>query len=326
MVYNGGMGIDELRERLERLNRGPLGDAVRPASELLQGREQDAPRQRGAEAEAGGGGRRDWRLETLCPGREVRTDHGVCYVVERRLSEAGDAGARIVRQFRSAYAADVATGRSAPGRGATGRSATGRGAGAAGGASGGAGEAVHEELMAAVSAGEERLLFVDLETCGFAGTPVFLIGVMYVSDGELCVKQLLARSYAEEPAILGRFGALLSDRPHLVTFNGKSFDWPFLVDRAAVSRVTLCDTTGHCDLLHIARRRYKDSLPDCRLQTLEQYLCGRRRSNDIPGSQIPAAYHAFVRSGDAREVGAILYHNFLDLVTLAEIHAVLLGK
>ena len=35
------------------------------------------------------------------------------------------------------------------------------------------------------------------------------------------------------------------------------------------------------------------------MQTLEQAICGRRRRGDIPGRDIPLAYHDFVRSGDA---------------------------
>jgi uncharacterized protein YprB with RNaseH-like and TPR domain len=60
-------------------------------------------------------------------------------------------------------------------------------------------------------------------------------------------------------------------------------------------------------------------LPDCRLQTLEVFLCNRRRTGDVPGSEIPAAYHRFVSTGDARLLRDILHHNFLDLFTMAEL-------
>ena len=131
----------------------------------------------------------------------------------------------------------------------------------------------------------------------------------------------MARSYSEEASILDRFARLLARRPHLVTFNGKSFDWPFLLDRASISRVPIGQPLGHCDLLHAARRRYGKVLPDCRLQTLERTVCGRRRGGDIPGAEIPAAYHAYVASGDAHEMREILQHNFLDLATLADVFA-----
>ena len=58
---------------------------------------------------------------------------------------------------------------------------------------------------------------------------------------------------------------------------------------------------------------------DDKLQTLEHRVCGRRRSGDIPGAEIPAAYHAFVRTGNAAEMSLIIKHNRLDLLTLAEL-------
>jgi hypothetical protein len=51
-------------------------------------------------------------------------------------------------------------------------------------------------------------------------------------------------------------------------------------------------------------------------------LCNRHRRDDLGGALVPAAYHEFVRSGDARPVGAILH----DLVTLVQVTLRLLGS
>ena len=76
---------------------------------------------------------------------------------------------------------------------------------------------------------------------------------------------------------------------------------------------------AHFDLLHEARRIWKKRLPDCKLQTLEQYICKRIRYGDIPGDRIADAYHAYVRTGNARQVATILKHNMLDLITLGDL-------
>jgi uncharacterized protein YprB with RNaseH-like and TPR domain len=104
-----------------------------------------------------------------------------------------------------------------------------------------------------------------------------------------------------------------------VTYNGKSFDLPFLTARATVTGARMPPLRDHLDLIYAARRRYRDTYPDCRLQTLEHRLCGRLRTDDVPGSQIPQAYHEFVRTGDARVMARVLKHNLLDLATLAEL-------
>jgi hypothetical protein len=75
----------------------------------------------------------------------------------------------------------------------------------------------------------------------------------------------------------------------------------------------------HVDLLHHSRRRWRRQLPDCRLQTLERHICGRGRTGDIAGAQIPAAYQEFVRTGFDRDMDAILLHNAIDLVTLLDL-------
>ena len=54
---------------------------------------------------------------------------------------------------------------------------------------------------------------------------------------------------------------------------------------------------------------------------MESHICGRARHGDIPGAEIPEAYHAFVRTGDAAMIVEILRHNMLDLVTMADIMA-----
>jgi len=170
-------------------------------------------------------------------------------------------------------------------------------------------------------------LFMDIETCGLAGAPVFLVGVMSYRSDELVFEQFLARHYGEEPAILAAFADRMAEAATLLTFNGKSFDMTMLRDRAVFHRIDLGPEPPHCDLLHESRRRWRSSLPNCKLQTLEQYLCKRRRVGDIPGSAIPDAYHSFVADGDATQIKAILHHNLLDLLTMSQLLcAVLTGE
>src|SRR5262249_21744081 len=132
----------------------------------------------------------------------------------------------------------------------------------------------------------------------------------------------------EEQAILETLWQTVTGHDVLVTFNGKSFDWPMVLDRSVRHRLAGKDGAAgllHVDLLHHARRRWRRQLPDCRLQTLEQLVCRRHRSDDIPGQRIPAAYAEFVRTGFEREMDSILRHNALDLVTLFDLTLRLAG-
>lgn len=166
----------------------------------------------------------------------------------------------------------------------------------------------------------EDLIFLDLETTGLESTPLFLIGTMSWEDDGLVVRQFFARHYGEERAAISLFLDSAADKKLLVSFNGKTYDWPYLRMRAMATGVPFDIALPHLDLLHEARRAWKDVLPDCKLQTLESHICGRPvRDGDIPGSEIPDAYHEYVRTGNAAQMLTVLEHNFLDLVTLADL-------
>ncbi len=181
-----------------------------------------------------------------------------------------------------------------------------------------------EDLQELCRRWPQDVLFVDLETCGFAGSPVFLIGAVWLGPQPQGV-QWLARHWAEEPAVLYQFWKHLRRRPVLVSFNGKSFDWPMLVQRTVYYQPQSWDRVGrelrlHCDLLHHARRLWGRQLPNCRLKTLERYVCGyHRAADDIPGWAIPGAYQEFVQTGRTDQLQRIVYHNQMDLLTLVEL-------
>lgn len=163
------------------------------------------------------------------------------------------------------------------------------------------------------------IVFMDIESTGLNNSPLFLIGVMLWQDGGFKVKQFFARNYAEEAGVITRFIEECYPRQLLVTFNGKSYDMPFIRARAAANGLPFDLAPPHFDLLHESRRVWKNTLPDCKLQTLERHICKRNRHGDIPGSEIPDAYHAYVRTNDAWQMVEALKHNMLDLVTLADI-------
>jgi hypothetical protein len=74
-------------------------------------------------------------------------------------------------------------------------------------------------------------------------------------------------------------------------------------------------------MLHSARRLWREDGSECRLNALEQVLCGHLREGDVPGFEIPSRYFHFVRTGDARRLEAVMEHNRLDLISLAVLAA-----
>jgi len=180
---------------------------------------------------------------------------------------------------------------------------------------------VDEKLADIAGLPPERILFLDIETAGFHGTALFLVGLLLFEGGRFKITQLFARDYAEEVSVLEELREYYTRSDVVVTFNGRAFDLPFIADRAIVHRVELERPEFDVDLLHAARRIWRGVLPNCRLGTLEEFVCGRRRTGDLPSHLIPQAYHDFVQTGDARLMVEVVRHNAYDLVTMAHLLA-----
>ncbi len=170
----------------------------------------------------------------------------------------------------------------------------------------------------------DDICYLDIETTGFRGSPLFLIGLMYTKDRNLVVEQLFARDYTEEAAVLGFTADVLRSFRVLVTFNGISFDVPMIMERMAYSGMTGSMPEFHVDLLHLSRKLLGRKTPNHKLQTLEAFLLNKRRIGDVPGSEIPLLYHEYVRTGDAADMAGIIHHNRQDLVTMLQLVAIYL--
>ncbi len=183
-----------------------------------------------------------------------------------------------------------------------------------------------EGLETLQEAHPEDICYLDLETTGLGMAPLFLVGLMYSSGEDLIVDQLFARDYTEERAVLVHTAETLKRFRLLVTFNGVRFDVPFLEERMTYAGLDPVQIPVHVDLLPVARRVLKKRTPNHKLQTLERYLCNRKRIGDVPGSEIPGVYHEYVRTKDAGGIAGVFHHNRLDLLTMLQLVTVFLSR
>jgi uncharacterized protein YprB with RNaseH-like and TPR domain len=168
------------------------------------------------------------------------------------------------------------------------------------------------------------LLCLDTETTGLgsaAGTVAFMIGVGWWQGQRMRLVQLLLPDLSEEGAVLDTLAATMPAGAWLVTYNGRTFDWPLLETRYRMGRRVPPSFDAHLDLLPLVRRMFRYRLPDARLGTVERHLLRRHRLPDIPSWEIPAVYHSFLRGGPAGPIRIVARHNAEDVITLGRILA-----
>jgi len=181
--------------------------------------------------------------------------------------------------------------------------------------------AAHERL-----ADPAEWLFLDTETSGLAGgtgTYAFLVGLAWWEAGGLQVEQIFMRDYGEEHSLLLELSRRLAERRLLVTFNGKSFDWPLLETRYRMTRALAPrPPAAHLDLLHPARQLWRMRLGSVRLTELERQVLGPvrlgwDRRDDVDAAFIPQIYFDYLRGAPPGQMLSVFRHNQMDLRGLA---------
>ena len=187
---------------------------------------------------------------------------------------------------------------------------------------------LNAESLSALALSETLLdtthpFFFDTETTGLmggTGTLAFLLGTAHaLDDGRFVVSQLHLPSPAHERPMLEWLADRLTRATVLLSFNGKSFDWPLLRARFVMNRLPPPPELPHVDLLHCARRVFRHHLDELTLGSLERRVLDVHRRGDIEGAQIPPAWFDFLRTGRVATLGRVLSHNERDVRSMVDL-------
>jgi len=283
-------------------------------------------------------------LEEVLPGEEMRTDRGVCYrLVSRdggrlRTVDPAEAGRRILSDLKLLYGVGEVTEKALkrqgigtiadladhPRFGGQARSILKM---VEDGDSDGLVEWIgrwfqKSHPLALFSSGfhrKEEFILIDIETLGMFQRPIILLGLARVHGHEILVEQYLLRRIDEEPAALAGLLTHLSGRRAFVTYNGRTFDIPYICERLAYYGIRANLEGPHFDVLHFSRRAWRDCVPDCKLTTLERCFLGIEREDDVPSALVPEFYESYMRTGNPGPLVPIVEHNRRDLLTLASL-------
>lgn len=169
-----------------------------------------------------------------------------------------------------------------------------------------------------------ELFFFDTETTGLGGgvgNTIFLLGYASVVADKLVLRQHILPNPGAEVPLYQSFLEKVNYKT-LVTYNGKSFDWPQVKTRHTLVRehVPKLPQFGHFDLYHAARRLWKHKLERLKLAVVEKEVLGVERIDDIPGFLAPMIYFDFIDSGQPTGMLGILKHNEIDILSLVSLY------
>lgn len=179
---------------------------------------------------------------------------------------------------------------------------------------------------------KNKLCFIDIETTGLSRkfNAIYLIGLLYFEDDKWKLLQIFADTLDEEEKLLRDFSNIISKYSQIVTYNGDSFDIPFINYRLEKYGIDFKISEEYSLDLYIfvkENRQFLD-LENLKLKTLERYL-GIYRDDIYSGKDCIDFYLEYTMTKNKELVGRVLKHNFDDLyymLDVIKIHSIINEK
>lgn len=167
----------------------------------------------------------------------------------------------------------------------------------------------------------------DIETTGLSPERAsFILGGL-ASFSENTLEQYFADTLSEEAQLLEAFLQRLSGFHVLITYNGNSFDLPFLLRRAEKLNVPVPKNMPYpLDLYavlngHSSLRKF---LPNLKQKTVENFMgLWTSRTDEISGAESVSLYLDYLMNKDPQKREVILLHNKDDVLQLSRLLSVL---
>lgn len=174
-----------------------------------------------------------------------------------------------------------------------------------------------------------HLAVFDIETTGLRSDRdrIILIGCVEIKDNHLVAHQYFAEDFSEEVNIIEAFLHDFADTDVLITYNGASFDMPFLYNRMKILGIPNKDSDFYnFDLYRILRcySPIKKFMPNLKQKTVESFMgLWSERTDEISGAESVSLYHNYIAKRKTTTLKKILLHNSDDISLLQRLLKIL---
>lgn len=161
-------------------------------------------------------------------------------------------------------------------------------------------------------------VFFDIETTGFSASKnaLYLIGCCRYDNGSWVLTQWMAEdeSAQQQRLVLEHFLKELDSTPTLITYNGQTFDLPFIEKKCAALKIPVdFSRWEHWDLYKDVRSFGKLlGLDNLKLKTVERFL-GIFREDTYSGGALIPIYKNYAKNHSQELEELLLLHNYEDI-------------
>lgn len=174
----------------------------------------------------------------------------------------------------------------------------------------------------------KEICFVDIETTGLSSNynSIYLIGILFFNKSNMLwtLVQLFAQNLNEESLILEDFIRIIRKFDSIITYNGDTFDIPFINKRLEKFNLDYkLSKELSFDMYRVVKdNRYYLNLENLKLKTLEKSI-GIHRDDIYSGKECIQFYKKYVDTNNEEYRDRVLAHNYDDLFYMINLLEVL---
>lgn len=174
---------------------------------------------------------------------------------------------------------------------------------------------------------DKRICFFDIETTGLSRhkSMIYLIGLCYYENNTCYSTLYFNDDGLSEHLLLSSLNEYIKDFDIVITFNGDSFDIPFVIERSKINHLSLSfDNIASVDMFKLAKKYKKYlNLPNLKQKTIELFM-GINREDIYDGGKLINVYMDYLNTHSDELYELLILHNYEDIlgmVKLCEIFA-----
>lgn len=165
----------------------------------------------------------------------------------------------------------------------------------------------------------KKSFFIDIETTGLSReySDIISITVLLYENSGYKITQIFCEYSIDEPEALKYLYELISKKEYIITYNGNSFDIPFLMRKMQKYNIDFdLSTFTKVDLYYWMRNiKSKIEIQNLKLKTAEKYF-NINRNDTLSGEDIITLYKAYRIEPRKEFAELILQHNYEDVFNL----------